>query len=79
MSKSGKPFDLRPVSPISPIGYNAPTLVALTHQKIRTKAITSKSKLATARATPLAAATTLIKAFKVTTLFISTHADHKLY
>ena len=79
MSKSGKPFNLRPVSPISPIGYNAPTLAALTHQKIRTKTITSKSKLATARATPSAAATTLVKAFKVTTLFISTHADHKLY
>ena len=79
MSKSGKPFDLRPVSPISPIGYNAPTLAALTHQKIRTKTITSKSKLATARATPSAAATTLVKAFKVTTLFISTYADHKLH
>ena len=71
MSKNGKPFDLRPISPISPIGYNAPTLAA--------KTITSKSKLATARATPSAAATTLVKAFKVTTLFISTHADHKLY
>ena len=79
MSKSGKPFDLRPVSPISSIGYNAPTLAALTHQKTRAKTITSKSKLATAKGTPLAAATTLIKAFKVTTLFISTHADHKLY
>jgi hypothetical protein len=41
--------------------------------------IPSKSKLATTRATPLAAATTLIKAFKVTTLFIPTHADLKLY
>jgi hypothetical protein len=79
MSKSGKPFDLRPASPISPIDYNAPTLAALLHQRIRTKTITSKSKLATARATPLAAASTLIKAFKVITLFISTHADHKLY
>nr|AGT16306.1 hypothetical protein SHCRBa_026_B05_R_50 [Saccharum hybrid cultivar R570]AGT16331.1 hypothetical protein SHCRBa_026_F17_F_200 [Saccharum hybrid cultivar R570] len=64
ISKSGKPFDLRPISPISPIGYNALTLVALTHQRTRAKTITSKSKLATARATPLAAATTLIKAFK---------------
>jgi hypothetical protein len=79
MSKSGKPFDLRPVSPISPIGYNAPTLAALIHQRTRSKTITSKSKLATTRATPLAVATTLIKAFKVITLFISTHADHKLY
>ena len=79
MSKSGKPFVLQPISPISPIGYNAPTLATLTHQKTRTKTITSKSKLATARATPSAAATILIKAFKVTTLFISTHADHKLY
>ena len=79
MSKSGKPFVLQPVSPISPIGYNAPTLATLTHQKTRTKTITSKPKLATAKATPSAAATTLIKAFKVTTLFISTHADHKLY
>ncbi|XP_066323291.1 uncharacterized protein [Miscanthus floridulus] len=64
VSKSGKPFNLRPVSPTSPIGYNAPTLAALTHQKIRTKTITSKSKLATSRATPSAAATTLVKAFK---------------
>jgi hypothetical protein len=79
MSKSGKPFDLRPVSPISPIGYNAPILADLTHQRTRAKTIISKSKLATARATPLAAATSLIKAFKVITLFISTHADHKLY
>jgi hypothetical protein len=79
MSKSGKPFNLRPVSPISPIGYNAPTLAALTHQRTRAKTITSKPKLAIARATPLAAPTTLIKAFKVTTLFISTQADHKLY
>jgi hypothetical protein len=79
MSKSGKPFDLWPVFPISPIGYNAPTLATLTHQRTRAKTITSKSKLATTRATPLAAATTLIKAFKVITLFISTHADHKLY
>jgi hypothetical protein len=79
MSKSGKPFDLRPVSPISLIGYNALTLATLLHQRTRAKTITSKSKLATARATPLAAASTLIKAFKVITLFISTHADHKLY
>jgi uncharacterized protein YdaL len=79
MSKSGKPFDLRPVSPISSIGYNAPTLAALTHQRTHAKTITSRSKLATAGATPLAAATTLIKAFKVTILFISTHADFKLY
>ncbi|XP_066390416.1 vacuolar protein sorting-associated protein 52 A-like isoform X5 [Miscanthus floridulus] len=64
VSKSGKPFNLRPISPTSPIGYNAPTLAALTHQKIRTKTITSKSKLATSRATPSAAATTLVKAFK---------------
>ena len=79
MSKSGKPFNLQPVSPISPIGYNAPTLTALTHQKIRTKTITSKSKLAMARATPSAAATTLVKAFKVTTLFIFTYTNYKLY
>ncbi|XP_066353170.1 uncharacterized protein [Miscanthus floridulus] len=64
VSKSGKPFNLRPISPTSPIGYNAPTLAALTHQKIRTKTITSKSKLAISRATPSAAATTLVKAFK---------------
>jgi hypothetical protein len=68
-----------PVSPISPIGYNAPTLAALIHQRTRAKTITSKSKLATAKATLLAAATTLIKAFKVITQFISTHADLKLY
>ncbi|XP_066378772.1 uncharacterized protein [Miscanthus floridulus] len=64
VSKNGKPFNLQPVSLISPIGYNAPTLTALTHQKIRTKTITFKSKLATARATPSAVATTLVKAFK---------------
>ena len=79
MSKSGKPFDLQPISPISPIGYNAPTLATLTHQKTHAKTMTSKSKLATAKATPSTAATTLIKAFKVTTLFISTYANHKLY
>jgi hypothetical protein len=75
MSRSGKPFNLRLDSPISPIGYNAPTLAALTFQRTRPKTITSRSKLATARATPLAAATSLIKAFKVITSFIFTHAD----
>jgi hypothetical protein len=75
MSKSGKPFNLRPVSLISPISYNAPTLAALTFQMTRAKTITSRSKLATARATPLAATTTLIKAFKVITSFIFTHTD----
>jgi hypothetical protein len=75
MSKSGKPFNLRPVFPISPIGYNAPTLAALTFQRTRVKTITSRSKLATAKATPLATASSLIKAFKVITSFIFTHAD----
>jgi hypothetical protein len=75
MNKSGKPFDLRPVSPISPIGYNAPTLADLIHQRTRAKTITSRSKLAKAKATPLAATTSLIKALKVITLFISTYAD----
>jgi hypothetical protein len=36
-----------------------------------------KPKLA--RATPSAIAATLIKAFKVTTMFIPTHADLRLY
>jgi hypothetical protein len=35
--------------------------------------------LAKARATPSAVAVTLIEAFKVTTLFIPTHADLKPY
>jgi hypothetical protein len=75
MSKSGKPFNLRPVSPVSLIGYNAPTLAALIFQRTHAKTITSRSKLATARATTLAAATSLIKALKVITSFIFTHAD----
>jgi hypothetical protein len=79
MSKSGKPFNLRPISPISWISYNAPTLATLTFQRTHAKIITSRSKLATARATPLAAATSLIKAFKVITSFIFIHADTKLY
>jgi hypothetical protein len=67
MSKSGKPFDLRPVSPISSIGYHAPTLAALTHQGARPKKTTTQRP----KATPSTAAATLVKAFKVTTLLTS--------
>ena len=56
MSKSGGPFDLRPVPLISPIGYNAPTLAALTHRRARFKKITTKRS----KATPSVAATTLV-------------------
>jgi len=66
MSKSGRPFDLRPVSPISPIGYNAPTLAALTHRGARPRKVTTKRP----KSTPLVAAATLAQAFKVTTLII---------
>jgi len=79
MSKSGKPFDLRPISPISLIGYHAPTLAALTHQGAGAKKVFTKQKLAKAGVTPSAAAATLVEAFKVTTLFIPIHADFKPY
>jgi hypothetical protein len=75
MSKSGKPFDLWPVSPISPIGYHAPTLAALTHWGARPKKVTTKRP----KATPSAAAATMVKAFKVTTLLTSIYADFKSY
>jgi len=75
MSKSGRPFDLRPVSLISPIGYNAPTLAALTHRGARFKKMTTKRSTST----PSVAAATLAKAFKVTILFTLFHADFKLY
>jgi len=64
MSKSGWPFDLQPVSPISPIGHNAPTLPTLTHQGARFKKMTTKRS----KATPSVAAATLAQAFKVKTL-----------
>jgi hypothetical protein len=82
VSKSGRPFNLHPISLVSIIGYNAPTLDALTFQRIRAKTITSRPRLATSRATPMAAATRLIKAFKVITLFIIiffVHYRYKLY
>jgi hypothetical protein len=75
MSKSGRPFDLWPVSPISPISYNAPTLAALTHRGARPRKTTTKRT----KATPSIVATTLVKAFKVTILFTSIYADLKLY
>jgi hypothetical protein len=61
MRKSGRPFDLQPVSLISLIGYNAPTLAALTHQEAHFKKITTKRS----KATPSVAAATLAQAFKV--------------
>ena len=66
MSESGRPFDLRSVSPISAIDYNAPTLAALTHRGACFKKITTKRPYAT----PSVAAATLVQAFKVTTLII---------
>jgi hypothetical protein len=75
ISKSGKPFNLHPASPISAIGYNAPTLEALTFQRARTKIGTSRPRLGTSRASPKAAASSLIKAFKVTILLTLFSAD----
>jgi len=75
MSKSGKPFDLQPVSPIAPIGYHAPTLAALTHRGARPKKVTTKRP----KGTPSAAAATLVKAFKVTTLLTTIYGDLKSY
>nr|AGT16541.1 hypothetical protein SHCRBa_015_F23_R_180 [Saccharum hybrid cultivar R570] len=45
ISKSGRPFNLHPISPASTIGYNAPTLEALTFQRTRAKTITSRPRL----------------------------------
>jgi hypothetical protein len=75
ISKSGKPFNLLPASPVSVIGYNAPTLEALTFQRARTKTITSRPRLGTSRVSPKAAASSLIKAFKVITLLTLFSAD----
>jgi len=75
MSKSGKPFNLRPISPISPIGYHASTLAVLTHQgACPKKATTERLKV-----TPSATAATLVDVFMVTTLLTLIHADSKAY
>ena len=66
MSKSGCPFDLQPVSPVSFIGHDAPTLAALMHRGIRFKKMTTKRS----KATPSVAAATLAQAFKVKSLVI---------
>jgi hypothetical protein len=75
MSKSGRLFDLRPVSMISPIGHNAPSMAALMHQGIRTRKTTTKHP----KATPSFAAATLAQAFKVINLNYSNHADFNPY
>ena len=61
MSKGGRPFDLRPISSVSLIGHNAPSLATLMHRGVRFKKMTSKRS----KATPSVAATTLTQAFKV--------------
>jgi hypothetical protein len=75
ISKSGIPFNLYQASPVSVIGYNAPTLEALTFQRAHTKTITSRPRLGTSRASPKAAASSLIKDFKVITLLTLFSAD----
>ena len=75
MSRSGRPFDLRPVSPISSIGYNAPTLAALMHRGAHFKKMTTKRS----KASPSVVAATLAQAFKVKTLNYSNHADLSSY
>ena len=64
MSRSGWSFDLRPVSPVSYIGHNALTLVALMHRGACFKKMTTKRS----KATPSIAAATLAQAFKVKTV-----------
>ena len=66
MSKSGQPFDLQPVSLISLIGHEAPTLAALMHRGIRFKKMTTKRS----KATLSVAAATLAQALKVKSLII---------
>jgi hypothetical protein len=61
VSKGGRPFDLRPISSVSLIGHNAPSLATLMHRGVRFKKMTSKRS----KATPSVAATTLTQAFKV--------------
>jgi hypothetical protein len=63
------------VSPISPIGHDAPTLAALSHQGTRFKKITTKHSKVTTSAT----AATLVKAFEVTTPLALIYADFKSY
>jgi len=61
MNKSGRPFDLWLVSPVSLIGHNAPSLAARMHQDINFKKMTTKRS----KATPTVAAATLAQAFKI--------------
>jgi len=61
VSKSGCPFDLRPVSLVSSIGHDTPSQAALMHRGVRYKKMTTKRT----KATPSVAAATLAQAFKV--------------
>ena len=61
MSKSGRPFDLRPESPISLISHNAPSLAALMHRGVHFKKMTTKRS----KAAPSVAVATLARALKV--------------
>ena len=60
VSRSGRPIDLLPSSPVSLIGHNAPSLAVLMHRNIRFKKTTKRSKTF-----PSVAAATLAQAFKV--------------
>jgi hypothetical protein len=68
VSKSGRPFDLWPESPISLIDHNAPSLAALMHRGVRFKKMTTKRS----KAAPSVAASTLAQAFKVNLQLIPT-------
>ena len=61
MSRTGRPFDLQPVSPISLIGHNTPSLAALMHRGVCFKKMTTKWS----KAAPSVATATLAQAFKV--------------
>ena len=75
VSRSGKPIELLPSSPISLIGNNAPTLAALMYRNMRFKKITTER----AKTSPSVAAATLAQAFKVNPLISLIHADFILY
>ena len=61
ISRSGRPIELLQSGPISRIGHNAPSLVALMHRNVRFKKTTTKWS----KVSPSVAAATLAQAFKV--------------
>ena len=64
MSRSGRPFNPHPVSPVSLISHNAPSLVVLMHRGVCFKKMMTKRS----KTTPSVVAATLAQAFKVKTL-----------